>query len=222
MQEAGDPRLIDALRGVQPFRDAPDEVLNRLAGAVRWRRYRRGEVVFREGAPVEALFLLRSGRVRVVTYGKDGREHTFRILEPGELFPHAGLVGGGGYPATAEVLEDAVLGVVTRQAVLDLAATDGRVALALLRDLEDKIRVLQDKIRALALQDLRSRVLHVLMQHVGEHLTHQEIASIVGAARESVSRVIADFKRRGWVTEEATGGMRVRRMPGGPGEPPSP
>lgn len=56
------------------------------------------------------------------------------------LFPHVGLFGGGGYPATAEVLDDAVVGTVTRQAILELAARDGRVALALLRDLEDRVR----------------------------------------------------------------------------------
>lgn len=49
----------------------------------------------------------------------------------------------------------------------------------------------------MALLDPRSRVLRVLMQHVGRQLTHQQIASIVGAARESVSRVLSDFRRQG-------------------------
>lgn len=209
-----DARFNEVLRGVPTFRDLPDEVLAELAARVRWRTLRRGEVVFREGAPVEAVFVLRSGRVRAVTYSPDGKELTFRIFEPGELFPHVGLFGGGDYPATAEVLEDAVVGAVTREAVLDLAARDGRVALALLRDLEERIRDLQERIRALALLDLRTRVLRVLMQHVGRHLTHQEIASIVGAARESVSRVLSDFKRQGLWPRDAA--RPLRRSPGEP------
>lgn len=109
----GGARFVEVLRGVPAFRDLPDEVLAELAARVRWRSLRKGEVVFREGAPVEAVFVLRSGRVRAVTYSPDGKELTFRIFEPGELFPHVGLFGGGGYPATAEVLQDAVVGVLT-------------------------------------------------------------------------------------------------------------
>lgn len=192
-----DRRCADPLRRVPAFRELPDAALAALASRVRWRTLGRGEVIFHEGEPVEALYVLRSGRVRAVTYGPDGKELTFRIIEPGELFPHVGLFDGGGYPATAEVLEEAEVGALTRDAVLDLAAHDPRVALALLRDLEQRVRELQGRLRAMALLDLKARVLQVLMQHVGQHLTHQEIASIVGAARESVTRVLGEFKRQG-------------------------
>lgn len=79
---------------------------------------------------------------------------------------------------------------------------------------------LQERIRSLVWRDLRTRVLEVLIRHMGDQLTHQEIAALVGAARESVSRVISEFKRQGLITRDASGRWRVRGAParaGGPG-----
>lgn len=205
--------VVAALRNIHPFSALPEEMVARIAPLVRWRSCRKGDVLFHEGEPVEAVFLLRAGRAKIVAVDADGREYIMHMLGPGDLFPAVGLFTGGGYPATAQVTEDGTVGVMTRQDVLDLVRAHGDIAIGMLTAMEGRIRYLQERIRSLALRDLRTRVLEVLVRHMGEQLTHQEIAALVGAARESVSRVIAEFKRQGVITRDRAGRWRVQRAP---------
>ncbi|QIA27408.1 Crp/Fnr family transcriptional regulator [Thermaerobacter sp. PB12/4term] len=202
--------VVAALRRIHPFDQVPAELVARVAEQVRWRPCHAGDVLFREGEPVKAVFLLRQGRVKIVAVDDEGREYIMHLLGPGDLFPAVGLFTGGGYPATAEVIQDGVVGTVTREAILDLVRRHGDLAMALLMAQEERIRYLQDRIRSLVWRDLRTRVLEVLVKHMGDQLTHQEIAALVGAARESVSRVISEFKRQGLVTRDPSGRWRVR------------
>lgn len=205
--------VVAALRTIHPFSALPEEMVARIAPLVRWRSCRKGDVLFHEGEPVEAVYLLRAGRVKIVAVDAGGKEYIMHMLGPGDLFPAVGLFTGGGYPATAEVTEDGTVGVMTRQDVLNLVRAHGDIAIALLTEMEGRLRYLQERIRSLAWRDLRTRVLEVLIRHVGQQLTHQEIAALVGAARESVSRVISDFQRQGVITRDRAGRWRVRRPP---------
>ena len=205
--------VVAALRRIHPFDQVPADLVARVAEKVRWRPCHAGDVLFREGEPVQAVFLLRAGRVKIVAVDDDGREYIMHLLGPGDLFPAVGLFTGGGYPATAEVIQDGVIGIVTREVILNLVREHGDLAMALLMAQEERIRYLQDRIRSLVWRDLRTRVLEVLVKHMGDQLTHQEIAALVGAARESVSRVISEFKRQGLVTQDPKGHWRVRTRP---------
>ncbi|HEY8487481.1 MAG TPA: Crp/Fnr family transcriptional regulator, partial [Thermaerobacter sp.] len=171
--------VVTALRRIHPFDRVPPDLVAKVAEHVRWRPCRTGQVLFREGEPVEGVFLLRAGRVKIVAVDDAGREYIMHLLGPGDLFPAVGLFTGGGYPATAEVIQDGVVGVVTRQVILDLVRQHGDLAMALLMAQEERIRYLQDRIRSLVWRDLRTRVLEVLVKHMGDHLTHQEIAALV-------------------------------------------
>lgn len=185
------------LRAIDAFRSLPDAVLERIAALVMWREVASDQVIFHEGDPVTAVYLLRRGRVKVATVSADGREQLLHVLEPGAVFPRVGLFRGGAYPATAWMDEAGVVGVIAKEAVLDLARSDGDVAGALLGMMEGVVLELQERIRSLALQDVKSRVLQLLMRESSRGMTHQEIAAFVGAARETVTRAIAELRRQG-------------------------
>lgn len=198
--EAGVQKLVQHdLRAISGFRDLPPAVLQRVLSVAQWRRYRRGDVLFHEGSPVTSVFLLNNGRVKIYTVTDDGREQLLHLLAAGAVFPRVGLFVAGEHPATAVMDQEGVVGTIQREAVLELARTDGEMAVALLGMMEGVVRYLQERIRTLALQDVKSRVLQLLMRttETGRDLTHQEIAGFVGAARETVSRAIADLRRQG-------------------------
>ncbi|HEY8450098.1 MAG TPA: Crp/Fnr family transcriptional regulator [Bacillota bacterium] len=186
-----------ALRRAGTFGDVPDDVLARIAALARWQSRAKGEVLFHEGEPVAAVYLLGGGRVKVWTVTGDGREQLLHLLEPGAVFPRVGLFTGSAYPATAVMDEAGTVGILAKDAVLDLVRRDGEVAVALLTMMEGVVRALQERVRSLALQDVKSRVLQLLMRETGRELTHQEIAAFVGAARETVSRAVAELRRQG-------------------------
>lgn len=137
---ASQDAVASALRRIHPFDILPADMVARVAAVVHWRPCRAGEILFHEGEPVRAVYLLRAGRVKIVAVDEDGKEYIMHLLGPGDLFPVAGLFTGGGYPATAEVTEDGVIGVVTREAILHLVKEHGDLAMALLIAHEERIR----------------------------------------------------------------------------------
>ncbi|HEX6988403.1 MAG TPA: cyclic nucleotide-binding domain-containing protein, partial [Bacillota bacterium] len=122
---------IKALRRIAAFSDLPDTVLQRVAQRVTWRRVEAGEIIFHEGDAVDAIHLLHSGRVKVVTVSPDGREQLLHLLEPGAVFPRVGFFHGHHYPATAWMDEPGVLGILRKASLRELVREDGDAAAAL-------------------------------------------------------------------------------------------
>ncbi len=221
-----DPDLGQGTRAVLQrlplFAALGEEELARLAPAVRRRSLPRGHVVFREGEPVTAIHFLAAGRVKITALTADGREQTLTILQPGDFFPHLGFLGGGSYPATAAALDDCAVVTVERGALLELLRHNGDLALAMLLNMARRLDDLQQRVRELAERDLRVRVARALLHLLDRHgrsepgrtrldlrLTHQELASLTGTARESVSRTLATLRREG-VLETDPGTLLVR------------
>ncbi len=211
-----------ALRRLPLFAPLAEEELTRLAPAVRSRTAPRGSVIFREGEEVAAIHFLVSGRVKVAMMTADGREQTLTILGPGDFFPHLGCLAGGAYPATTTALEDCALLLVDLAALADLLRRNGDLALAMLLKMAQRLEDLQQRVRELAERDLRVRVARALLHLADRHgrpgagglqldlrLTHQELASLTGTARESISRTLGAFRREGLV-ESAEGSLVIR------------
>lgn len=186
-----------AFKASPAFTGLPCNVIDEIAALARWQECAKGHVLFREGDPVDAIFLLGRGRAKITTVSADGREQLLHLLEPGDVFPRVGLFRTGSFPGTASVDEGASVAVIRKVTVMDLAQRESEVALALLGMMDEVIRSLHRRLRSMALADVKSRVQQVLLEGTGGKLTHQEIASLVGAARETVSRAIADLRREG-------------------------
>lgn len=193
MAEAG----IRALRRIEAFAGLPQPVLQHIGERVTWRRFNAGDIIFHEGDPVDRVHLLHSGRVKVTTVSPDGREHLLHLLDPGAVFPRVGFFRGDRYPATARMDAPGIVGILHKESLRQLIREDGDAAAALFAMMEGVVMELQERVRSLALHDVKSRVQQVLLRHAGRQLTHQEIAAFVGAARETVSRAIADLRRQG-------------------------
>lgn len=215
----------DALRTIPLFAGLGEEQRARLAALAVRRSLPRGTVIFREGDPVEAVYFLESGLVKVYSLTAEGEEQIINILRPGDFFPHLGFLEGGSYPATAEAISPARLVTVRRAALLDLVRRDGDFAVAMLAAMGRRIAVLQHRVRDLSHRDLRGRLARVLLRLADEHgvatpagtrldlpLSHRELANLVGAARESVSRALAEFRREGLVAGDASGRLVINRQ----------
>lgn len=208
----GDRERLEALRRLPLFAGLGEEELARLAPAARGRTVPRGGVIFREGEPVAAIHFLVSGRVKAHTITADGREQTLTLLGPGDFFPHLGCLAGGAYPATTVAVEESVLVQVELDALADLLRRHADLALALLLKMARRLDDLRARVRELGERDLRVRVARALLHLAERHgrpgqdgvrldlgLTHQELASLTGTARESVTRTLIAFRRAGLV-----------------------
>jgi CRP/FNR family transcriptional regulator, cyclic AMP receptor protein len=185
-------------------RIAPDE-LRRFAEIVREKPYSKGTVILFEDTPGDSLFIVREGRVKVVLVAEDGREVILGVLGVGEHFGELSLIDDQPRSAHVIAMDDSTLLVLRQEDFKQRVETSPAVAWALLTELSRRLRRADGKIGGLVLLDVPGRVARLLLDAADESggdtidkpLTHQVIAQMIGASRETVSRTMRDFQDAG-------------------------
>jgi CRP/FNR family transcriptional regulator, cyclic AMP receptor protein len=177
-----------------------------LRGALR--NYKKNSIVINEGESGDSLFVLLQGTVKVFSTDQSGREITYGSIEAGDYFGELSLDGG---PRSASVmtLEPCICSVVSRAAVREHLAEEPEFALDLVAQVIRRARAATETARSMALLDVYGRVIATLEGHEGPatpdapilltQITHQSIASRVGASREMVSRLLKDLEKGGYI-----------------------
>ena len=182
--------------------------LRALALRGTFRTYSKNTVIINEGEVGDSLFVLLQGRVKVYSTDADGREITYNIVDAGDYFAEMWLDGG---PRSASVmtLEPSVCSVVSRNSLRDHLAEEPEFALELVSQVIRRARAATETARNMALLDVYGRVIATLESQQGAaspenpititQITHQQIASRVGASREMVSRLLKDLEKGGYI-----------------------
>jgi CRP/FNR family cyclic AMP-dependent transcriptional regulator len=203
-------QITDFLGSVALFRGLGRDSLQRFAEVTREKRYPKGSVIVFADDPGDSLFLVRAGRVKVVLLGDDGREVILGVLGVGEHFGELSLIDDQPRSAHVIAMEDSLLLVLRREDFRRRVEASPAVAWALLGELSRRLRVADKKIGGLVLLDVPGRIARVLLENapdessnlVQRRLTHQTIAQMIGASRETVSRTMRDFQEAGWIDVE--------------------
>jgi CRP-like cAMP-binding protein len=158
-------------------------------------------VLFREGEPGEAMFLLARGRISIHKLSPDGHETVIKVIKPGEVFAEVILFEKKLYPVTAVALTGVLVFKITRRDLLDLLRQEdfrNDFIAMLLR----KQRYLADKIQQLTSQDVEQRLRAFLLEQYGERnqiqaeINKKQLAAAIGATPETLSRLLQDLKQR--------------------------
>ena len=203
-------QITDFLGSVSLFRGLGRDTLQRFAEVTREKRYPKGNVIVFADDPGDSLFIVRAGRVKVVLLGDDGREVILGVLGVGEHFGELALIDDQPRSAHVIAMEDSLLLVLRRDDFRRRVEASPAVAWALLGELSRRLRVADKKIGGLVLLDVPGRIARVLLENapdettnlVQRRLTHQTIAQMIGASRETVSRTMRDFQDAGWISVE--------------------
>ena len=162
-------------------------------------------ILFREGEPGEAMFLLVKGRISLHKLSPDGRETVIKVIKPGEVFAEVILFEKKLYPVTAVTLTNVLILKILRRDLLDLLRQEdfrNDFIVMLLR----KQRYLADKIQQLTSQDVEQRLRAFLLEQYGEmeqieaEINKKQLAAAIGATPETLSRLLQDLRRRGSLT----------------------
>ncbi len=201
---------LEYLLRIPLFYGLPEEQLQEISNLLLERSYQKGRFIFMEGEPGEALYILKSGLIKLTKRLEDGREHILHFVNPGEIFAEVVLFDGGDYPATAEVQENSVVGVLRNQDIERLISQNPSMALGMLHIMSRRLRTAQEKVMNLALHDTARRLAFALIKMAEEHgikkpggilinfnLTNQELANLTGSSRETINRMLNGFKRAG-------------------------
>lgn len=200
---------VDLIRRVPVFSNLSDVYAQTLAHAVTKRRYKRGEFIVEQGQKTHKLYILLTGRARVLTRHSGGREVILATMSPGDYIGEMSLIDNEPHSASvrAEMMTDVL--VLDGEDFTRCMPEPGTVAYAVMHGLTERLRRADRNIQSLALMDVYGRVARVLIDSsvpgfdgkpiIREKISRQDIAKMVGASREMVSRVMKDLERRGYI-----------------------
>lgn len=196
------------LRTVPLFASFPEEPLRTLATVVSRRTATRGSIIMAAGDPTDSLYIILSGRFKVMMSDAEGKEVILCILGPGEFFGEMGLIDDAPRSASVVAIEPCELLVITRRDFKKCMTENADMAMAVMKGLVRRLREADRKIGSLALLDVYGRVARLLLdmsetvdgqKMVTKRLPKQDIAKMIGASREMVSRVMKDLQTGGYI-----------------------
>jgi len=168
-------------------------------------------LLLREGERSDSLYLILYGKVKVFVNDDRGGEAILNLIGPNEFFGEMALIDDSPRSASVMTMEPTRVAVMTKDAFRKCLAEHPDIAYNLIRILTARVRLLSANVRDLALLDVYDRVARTLQNLakpvdrelvIDQKLTHQEIASMVGASREMVSRILKDLANKGYIKVE--------------------
>jgi len=200
------------LRNVPIFADLEEKDLQKIAKLGTWQKYKKGNLVVLEKESGAALFVIISGKVKVVRTDEDGREVILSMFGPGEFFGEMSLLDGLTRSASVVATVKSELFMIHRRDFLELLHEFPTVSISLLAELAMRLRKADMQIKSLSLQDAAGRIANVLLiladdigvfrkgkAEIDDLPLQQDIANMAGTSRETVSRMLHQFIETGEV-----------------------
>ncbi|KUG24820.1 camp-binding protein [hydrocarbon metagenome] len=199
------------------FSDLPEEVIDQVVLTGNKKTYTKDSVILVEEEIGTALFVIIKGKVKVSRSSNDGREVILSILTDSDFFGEMSILDGLNRSATVVALEDSELFIIQRKEFLDLLNKHPEITIALLSELTRRLRNADMKIKALSLKDAEGKVATVILQladdigkikqgivEIEKLPLQQDLANMAGTSRETISRTLHSFARKGWVEMEGS------------------
>jgi CRP/FNR family cyclic AMP-dependent transcriptional regulator len=213
---------LDLIRRVPLFSTLTQAQAESVADSVIKRRFKRGECIVEQGKKSNCLAIVLTGRARVVTTDTRGREVILATMNPGDYVGEMSLIDNQPHSATvkAEVQTDVL--ILGRTEFARCLPENTSMAYAVMKGLVQRLRHADRKIESLALMDVYGRVARALLEFaqpdkegvltIKDRVSRQDVAKMIGASREMVSRVMKDLEDRGFieVTEDGSTVIKER------------
>ncbi len=196
------------LRNLPLFSGLDEAELDKLSKVASRKRVERGASVVRAGEVTDSLYILLSGRAKVTNTDEEGREIILAWLGPSEFFGEMGLLDGSPRSANVVAAEACELMFLSKDAFQRCLQDNFQVAQKLMKILVQRLREADRKIESLALLDVYGRVARLLLDMseevdglrvVKKKISKQDMAKMIGASREMVSKVMRDLEIRGYI-----------------------
>ncbi len=198
----------DIVQALPIFAGLSERDWDKIADLFSERQYQKDDYVFLEGEAPEALYIIKTGKAKVLRHSTDGKDVVLRVCGSGQMLGTVGIFDGGGYPGTAQIIEECTMLVVARNDCLTLVQRYPVFALAVIADLGNRLRSSAEQIRSLAVERVEQRIARVLLKLaettgsdvpegrvIEMPLTRQDVADMTGTTVETAIRVMSKFRR---------------------------
>lgn len=203
------------LKQVSLFANLADEDIHELMTAAKRRAFRSGEVIFHRDDPGQVLYMIKEGKVKICIISPDGQEISLAVFGKGECFGEFALLDGLPRSADAVALEKVECYTLQRSDFQNAIMKNPKIAIQVLEALTRRLRNTDNMVEDLIFLDVYGRVAKKLLELADAHgvktddgvridvrLTQQELASMVGASRESVNKVMGYFSEKDFISTD--------------------
>jgi CRP-like cAMP-binding protein len=218
-------RMRATLARVRIFQGLPDAAIEDLLGRVQQKRVLGGQPILSQAEAGDALYIIMSGRVKIVVFGDSGREVTLSVLRPTDIFGEMSLFDGTSRSANVVALDPTTVLIVPRADLERHLAAYPQTALRLCSELARRLRKADETIAELALCDVSERLIRRLVGLAKEEgnespegmvirrrPTQQDLANMVGSCRETISRTFNSLARKGLIVPRGRSLIVTRRL----------
>lgn len=200
-------RIRELLASVELFGEMHEEEIDDLTALAQIKKLTKDTTIFHAGDPADAVFVVASGRVKVVITSSDGKEFILTVLGTGQVFGEMALLESAPRSASVVTLSAVEVLVISRVDFQRLLDSNPRISLRLMAILSRRLRRANAKMESLAYMDVAGRLARYLLDLARDHgqrlgngwvvvrrPTHSDIAHSIGTSRETVSRLINEFE----------------------------
>ena len=198
------------LENVSLFSGLPQSDLDAISKLATTRTFPRNTIIISEGDTSDSLYAVLSGKVKIYLSDDEGKEIIINIQGAGEYFGELALLDDSPRSASVMTIEECKLAIISKAAFDECLEANPQIALRVIRGLSARLRDLTENVKSLALMDVYGRVARTLLdlaeeeengeQIIRQRLTQRDIANMVGASREMVSRILKDLSVGGYIT----------------------
>jgi len=209
---------VKFLQSLPLFSGLPEGAAARVRDAMNERTLNADDVIFREGDPGNVVYFVHTGKIKISRYSLSGQEFIIGVWGPGSPFGLIAALDGGVYPATATALVPTKVLTLQVSALQRLSDEIPELKASLMSQVGLRIRLFQDRVYERDLLDTRGKLASILITlarstgvktpagvRVAHGLTQRDLGAMIGARRETVSRILADFQKRELVNLDQTG-----------------
>lgn len=203
------------------FKDLNDYELAKIADIAITREWKKQSHVFLQGDPLENVYFIYSGKIKIYKSDINGKEQIVAIAKKGEMFPHVGFFRKESYPANAEVLEPSTLLIVPNSKFEGVLIANPELSIKVFKVLGEKIVDLQNRLEEQILNNTYEQIIKLLIrlgQKHGKNLadgtiqlksefTNRDLANMIGTTRETVSRTLTKMKKDELIQVDDAGDM---------------
>jgi len=200
----------ELLQSFPLFKGLTDFEMEPILEIAKNRTYRSGSHIFMQGDPLNNVYFIHKGKVKIYKTDIHGKEQIVNILQGGDMFPHQGFFRQDDYPAHSQATEDSELLFIPIQSFENFLITHPEICIKLFRVLGDKIVDLQSRLQEKILHNTYEQIIMLLLRlakNYGEEaddfktviksqFTNRELANMIGSSRETVSRTLTQLKKK--------------------------
>ena len=203
---------IELLRKIPLFSALSDEILRNLSNTVRLQKIKQGQVIFRKGDEGTALYILRSGTIKIVLPSRLGAEIIVSIFSDGDFFGEMALLDGEPRSADAVAIKPSELLVLSRKDFLSFLQSDVNAVNSILSVLTKRMRKTHDLLEDVCFLNISQRLSKLILElgkiygrdegdciNIDISLTQKELGDMIGATRESINKELKLLRERGLI-----------------------